>query len=63
MSLVDADPDIGDLALIETDIAATNGIAHVLDGVLLPADILNGDGGRGRVDFEIGDAGNERFFT
>lgn len=63
VSLVDADPDIGDPALIETDIAATNGIAHVLDGVLLPADILNGDGGRGRVDFEIGDAGNERFFT
>lgn len=56
VALVDKDPDIEDPELIATDIAATNGIAHVIDGVLLPVDILNGDGGKGRVDFEIGDA-------
>lgn len=57
--LVDQDPDIPNPELIATDITATNGIAHVLDGVLLPADILNGDGGRGRVDFVIGDDGRD----
>ncbi|MEM6385481.1 MAG: fasciclin domain-containing protein [Pseudomonadota bacterium] len=63
VSLVDKDPDIADPELIATDIAATNGIAHVLDGVLIPADILNGDGGRGRVDFKIGDEGRDHFAT
>ncbi|MEL6645423.1 MAG: fasciclin domain-containing protein [Pseudomonadota bacterium] len=61
--LVDQDPDIANPEIIATDIPATNGIAHVLDGVLLPADILNGDGGRGLVDFKIGDDGGETFRT
>ncbi|WP_299970496.1 fasciclin domain-containing protein [uncultured Roseobacter sp.] len=56
--LVDADPDITDPSLIATDIQASNGIAHVLDGVLLPADILQSDGS-GDVDFVIdGDRGS-----
>jgi serralysin len=63
LELVDKDPDIPNPELVATDIAATNGIAHVLDGVLIPADILNGDGGRGRVDFEIGDEGRDVFRT
>ncbi|MEM6945188.1 MAG: fasciclin domain-containing protein, partial [Pseudomonadota bacterium] len=61
LELVDNDPDIPNPALIETDILATNGIAHVLDGVLIPLDILNGDGGKGKVNFEIGGDGNDVF--
>lgn len=53
-SLVDADPDVPDPNLIATDIQASNGIAHVLDGVLLPADLLQSDGSNG-VDFIIDD--------
>ncbi|MEM9430608.1 MAG: fasciclin domain-containing protein [Pseudomonadota bacterium] len=63
LSLVDNDPDIADPTLIATDIPATNGIVHVLDGVLLPVDILNGDGGFGSVDFEIGTDAGEAFRT
>lgn len=58
-SLVDADPDIANPNLIATDIAAKNGIVHVLDGVLLPADILQSDGSND-VDFVI--AGDSRDF-
>ena len=59
-SLVDADPDVGNPNLIATDIQAANGIAHVLDGVLLPADLLQSDGS-GKVDFIIGDDSNNHF--
>ncbi|MEO1370470.1 MAG: fasciclin domain-containing protein, partial [Acidobacteriota bacterium] len=38
-TLVDQDPDNADPTLIQTDIAASNGIAHAIDEVLLPADI------------------------
>lgn len=56
--LVDADPDVPDPTLIATDIAAVNGIVHVLDGVLLPADLLQSDGSDD-VDFIIdGDKGS-----
>ncbi|MEM7678680.1 MAG: fasciclin domain-containing protein, partial [Myxococcota bacterium] len=41
LTLVDKDPDVADPTLIATDIEATNGIAHVIDGVLLPADLPN----------------------
>ncbi|MEM8690337.1 MAG: fasciclin domain-containing protein [Pseudomonadota bacterium] len=51
-SLIDKDPDVPNPNLIETDITAANGIAHVLDGVLLPADLLQSDGS-GDVDFII----------
>ncbi len=51
-TLVDADPDIADPNLIATDVPASNGVAHVLDGVLLPADLLQSDGSND-VDFVI----------
>jgi len=51
-TLVDADPDIADPSIIATDLAASNGIAHVIDGVLLPTDLLQSDGSND-VDFII----------
>lgn len=57
-TLVDAEPDIADPNLIATDIHAANGIVHVLDGVLIPADLLQSDGSND-VDFIIaGDGAN-----
>ncbi len=61
-SLVDADPDVADPNLIALDIPASNGTAHVLDGVLLPVDVLQSDGSNA-VDFIIGDESDERIFT
>ena len=61
-TLVDADPDLPDPSIIATDIEAANGIAHVLDGVLIPADILQSDGSDD-VDFIIGDDTDETFVT
>jgi len=56
-SLVDADPDVANPNIIATDIEASNGVAHVIDGVLLPADLLQSDGAN-NVDFIIdGDEG------
>lgn len=58
-SLVDQDPDVPNPNLIATDIGATNGIVHVLDGVLLPVDVLQSDGSND-VDFVIdGDSGSK----
>ena len=62
LSLVDADPDVPDPTLVATDIAAANGIAHVLDGVLLPADLLQSDGSND-VDFIIDDDSNSHIRT
>ncbi|MEL6464395.1 MAG: fasciclin domain-containing protein [Pseudomonadota bacterium] len=53
-SLVDNDPDVPDPNIIATNLEASNGIAHVIDGVLLPVDVLP-DNGPGRVDFVIDD--------
>ncbi|WP_299878501.1 fasciclin domain-containing protein [uncultured Sulfitobacter sp.] len=61
-SLVDADPDVGNPNLIATNLFASNGVAHVLDGVLLPADLLVSDGSNG-VDFKIGGEKRNVFFT
>lgn len=61
-SLVDADPDIANPSLIATDIQAANGIVHVIDGVLLPADVLRSDGSND-VDFIIDGARSSRFIT
>lgn len=38
-TLVDADPDAENAEIIATDIAANNGVAHVIDEVLLPLDL------------------------
>ncbi|KAJ57555.1 hypothetical protein ACMU_03350 [Actibacterium mucosum KCTC 23349] len=43
-TLVDNDPDVPDPNIIGTDIQASNGVVHVLDGVLLPVDVLQSDG-------------------
>jgi uncharacterized surface protein with fasciclin (FAS1) repeats len=51
-TLVDADPDLANPNLIATDIQAANGIVHVIDAVLIPADILRSDGAND-VDFVI----------
>lgn len=56
LSLQDADPDLPDPSLIATDLQASNGIVHVIDGVLLPADLLPSDGSND-VDFVIADDG------
>ncbi|MEM1430831.1 MAG: fasciclin domain-containing protein [Pseudomonadota bacterium] len=61
-SLIDADPDLPDPTIIDTDIGAANGIVHVLDGVLIPVDVLQSDGS-GDVDFIIGDDTAETFAT
>lgn len=42
-TLVDADPDNADASIIATDISASNGIAHVIDEVMLPADVAAAD--------------------
>ncbi|MEL6677296.1 MAG: fasciclin domain-containing protein, partial [Pseudomonadota bacterium] len=63
LNLVDRDPDIADPEIIATNLAASNGIAHAIDGVLIPVDLLTGDGSRASVDFKIGDDGNEVFRT
>ena len=51
-TLVDRDPDIANPRLIATDIQAANGIVHVIDGVLLPVNLLKSDGSND-VDFVI----------
>lgn len=51
-TLRDADPEIGDPAIVATNIQASNGVVHVIDGVLLPADLL-GSNGADDVDFII----------
>ncbi len=61
-SLVDADPDVANPNIIATDIAAANGTVHVIDGVLLPADVLQSDGSHD-VDLVIGDDTSERIWT
>ncbi len=53
-SLVDAEPDLANPNIILTDIQAANGVVHVIDGVLLPADLLQSDGSND-VDFIIAD--------
>ncbi|MBO9446169.1 fasciclin domain-containing protein [Ruegeria sp. R14_0] len=61
-SLGDADDGIVDPNIILTDVGATNGIIHVLDGVLLPisvTDILN----QKNTDFILGDDSDEFYFT
>ena len=42
-TLIDAEPDLIDPSLIATDIAATNGVLHVIDRVLLPVDFDGND--------------------
>lgn len=43
-TLVDNDPDLPNPGFVTLDVPASNGIVHVIDGVLLPVDILPSDG-------------------
>lgn len=61
-TLVDGDPDIVDPSFVQTDIVAGNGIAHVIDGVLLPRDYLVSDGSDD-VDFVITGDGKDTIET
>lgn len=61
-SLVDNDPDIPNPDIIATDIQAENGVVHVIDGVLIPADVLQSDGSND-VDLVIGDEGASNVAT
>jgi serralysin len=51
-TLEDLEPDLTDPTLIALDIQAANGIVHVIDRVLIPADLLVSDGAND-VDFVI----------
>lgn len=74
LSLVDADPDIANPSLVFDpelgpvtpqpfiDVQASNGLIHVIDGVLLPIDVLQSNGAND-VDFFIGDDGRDRINT
>jgi uncharacterized surface protein with fasciclin (FAS1) repeats len=59
-TLVDNDPDLPNPNILGTNIYASNGIIHAIDGVLLPTDILQSDGSDA-VDFLIGDDTSEVF--
>jgi serralysin len=61
-SLVDGEPDLADPSIIATDIQAANGVVHVIDGVLIPVDLLQSDGSDD-VDFIIGDNTGENIST
>lgn len=61
-SLGDADPAIDDPGLIGFDVDASNGIIHILDGVLLPVSV-SGILGKKNTDFILGDSSDEFIFT
>jgi len=61
-SLGDADPGIDDPGLIVFDQDASNGIVHVLDGVLLPVSVT-GILSQPDTDFILGNKSDEFFFT
>lgn len=60
-ALVDGEPNLPDANIIATDIAASNGFVHVIDGVLVPVDLLPSNGAEDAVAFVIGDDTAETF--
>lgn len=60
-ALIDGEPDLPDANIITTDIAAANGFVHVIDGVLVPVDLLPSNGEDDPVAFVIGDDTDETF--
>ncbi|MES0825283.1 fasciclin domain-containing protein [Ruegeria sp. SCP11] len=61
-SLGDEDPGLDDPGLIGFDVPASNGIIHILDGVLLPVSVT-GILGKKNTDFILGDDSDEFHFT
>ena len=59
-ALVDGEPDLPNANIIETNITASNGFVHIIDGVLIPVDLLPSDG-EDDVAFVIGDDTSETF--
>ena len=60
--LVDRDPDVQNPSLIATDTQAANGVVHVIDGVLLPVNLLKSNGAND-VDFIIANNNANLIFT
>jgi Ca2+-binding RTX toxin-like protein len=60
--LVDAEPDLANPRIIATDIQAANGVVHVINGVLLPADLPT-FGGEDGADLVITSDGSNILFT
>jgi uncharacterized surface protein with fasciclin (FAS1) repeats len=60
-ALVDGEPDLPNANIIATDIKAANGFVHVIDGVLIPVDLLPSNGADDDVAFVIGDDTSEIF--
>ena len=60
-ALVDGEPNLPDATIIATDIAASNGFVHVVDGVLIPVDLLPSNGGNDPAGFLFGDDTAESF--
>ena len=54
-TLVDQDPDNADPSIIQTDIEASNGIAHAIDEVLLPVDVSEADNERPEIEEDDSD--------
>ncbi len=55
-TLVDGDPQLANPGLIATDIQTANGVVHVIDGVLIPINILPSNGAN-NVKFVVADNG------
>jgi uncharacterized surface protein with fasciclin (FAS1) repeats len=61
-ALMDLEPDLPNAGFVATDLQASNGVAHVIDGVLVPADILQGNGAND-VDLIVGTAEDNTYAT
>ncbi|PRY26619.1 putative surface protein with fasciclin (FAS1) repeats [Aliiruegeria haliotis] len=59
-SFIDADPGLPDPGLVATDIEASNGVIHVIDGVLLPVSVT-GILGAEKTDLLIGGRDDDFF--
>lgn len=62
LSLEDGEPGVADPSLVATDLQASNGVVHVIDGVLIPVD-LPLPGKNNKIDLEIGDGGRDHIST
>ncbi len=58
-TLVDGDQDLTDPNIIAVNVEASNGVVHVIDGVLIPVDVLASDGSND-VDFIISGSKSDR---